>query len=246
MALDTLKSDLSSRLECSLRTPGDLSLGERAAMFGLMADYYQQVRQDDFERDLDEKEWVIVTSEAQRGVLGFTTLTRIHALVNGMPVTALFSGDTVLAPDIWGARGWARVWGRHAAALMRDMPESPLYWLLLTATHRTYRFLPTFLREFYPRPGVETPKVMREITDVLARARFAQAYDPQRGIVHIERPLQVRNDFVELATQGLDDEHGQFFAARNPNFLAGDYLVCIGDLTEENHTRLGRKFFSLT
>ena len=26
---------------------------------------------------------------------------------------------------------------------------------------------------------------------------------------------------------------------------AGDYLVCIGDLSAGNHTRLGRKFFSL-
>lgn len=245
MALDMLASELSSRLECCLRTPRDLSLGERTAMFALMADYYQQVCQDDFERDLDEKEWVIVTSEAKRGVLGFTTLTRIKALVDDVPVTALFSGDTVLAPDIWGARGWARVWGRHAATLMRDMPEAPLYWLLLTATHRTYRFLPTFLREFYPRPGVETPPAMQRIMDALARTRFASEYDAQRGIVHVERPLKVSSGYVKLATQGLDDEHGQFFAGRNPNFLAGDYLVCIGDLSAGNHTRLGRKFFSL-
>lgn len=214
-------------------------------MYRLMADFYKNVQQADFERDLAEKEWVIVSRDPQRRVRGFTTLSRLTVRIDGQPVVALFSGDTVLDPDSWGAGGWARAWGHHAGTLMRDMQGAPLYWLLLTATHRTYRFLPTFLQDFYPRPGVETPVEFRKKMDALAAAKFPTEYDPASGIVRTRRPLSVRSNYVDMATQGLDDEHGEFFAARNPGFLDGDYLVCIGDLSAPNQTRLGRRFFRI-
>ena len=58
--------------------------------------------------------------------------------------------------------------------------------------------------------------------------------------------MAVRDEHVELATAGVNDEDGLFFAARNPRYLRGDYLVCIGDLSPANQTRLGRRFFSVT
>lgn len=227
-----------------MRLPAELSGDERRQMLALMTDYYEQVDVRQFEADLLEKEWVIVTSEPTRGILGFTTLMRLHAEIDGEPIEALFSGDTVLAPEIWGANSWARVWGRHAGSLMRERPDKPLYWLLLTATHRTYRFLPAFLHEFYPRAGVATPSVFQQRLETLVNLKFAGQYDPARGVVRGAKPFEVRDGRTEMAQAGLDDEIGQFFAARNPGHLQGDYLVCIADLSAANRTRLGARFFA--
>ena len=129
---------------------------------------------------------------------------------------------------------------------MQEMRGEPLYWLLLTATHRTYRFLPTFLKEFYPRRERPTPAAMRDRMDTLASAKFGAAYDAASGIVSTHRPMAVRDEHVDLATAGLNDEDGLFFAGTvNPCYLNGDYLVCMGDLSPANQTQLGCRFFSV-
>lgn len=214
-------------------------------MHQLMLDFYENVDWPEFERDLCEKEWAILCTDKGGRILGFTTLMRLRAQCGVEHLTALYSGDTVLDPAIWGSGGWTRAWGRLAAKLMAEMKGEPLYWILLTATHRTYRFLPTFLQEFYPRPGVETPAAFQGRMQAFAHAKFGANYIAARGIVRTDRPLRVRAERWEMAQEGLDDEHAAFFARENPGYLQGDYLVCIGDLSPNNQTRLGRKFFSL-
>ncbi len=233
------------RLSSLVRAPAELTSGEREQMFRLLNDHYENVRHDDFARDLAEKEWVIVVSDPGRGILGFTTIMRLVAECRGQRLVAFYSGDTVLDPDIWGTSGWSRTWGRLAAKVMQEMNGEPLYWLLLTATHRTYRFLPTFLQEYYPREGVPTPPLVRERIEALVRLKFADEFDARRGIVRTRRPLAVRPERVELATGGISGEHAAFFARSNPGYLQGDYLVCLADLSVGNRTRLGHKLFAL-
>lgn len=231
-------------LETRIRAPREMSAAERRELYQLMLDHYEHVERNDFERDLCEKQWVICSSAAGK-ILGFTTLMRLHAQWGGERLTALYSGDTVLDPTIWGSGGWTRAWGRLAATLMSEMNGEPLYWLLLTATHRTYRFLPTFLQEFYPRPAMETPAAFQGRMQALAQAKFGSSYLASQGIVRTDRPLRVRAERREMAQEGLADKHAAFFAERNPGYLQGDYLVCIGDLSFPNQTRLGHKFFSI-
>jgi hypothetical protein len=128
---------------------------------------------------------------------------------------------------------------------VRERTDGPLYFLLLTATHRTYRFLPTFIKEYYPKPGVCTPPIFQDRMDALVRQKFPHEYDPASGIVRTNRPMAVREQRVDLSTVGREDEHASYFADRNPGYLRGDYLVCVCDMAVENRTRLGQKFFAL-
>lgn len=232
-------------LDMRVMMPGEMSAGQCRELHQLMLDHYEHVAWSDFDRDLREKEWIIVcTSEAGK-LLGFTTLMRLYAQFGDENLTALYSGDTVLDPTIWGSSGWARVWGRLAATIMLEMNGEPLYWLLLTASHRTYRFLPAFLRDYYPRQGMETPVEFQGKMRALTWARFGVDCLSADGIVQMDRPLRVRSERWEIVQKGLDDKHAAFFAERNPGYLQGDYLVCLADLSSSNQTRLGRKFFSL-
>ena len=107
----------SPRAICTNRllVPADLTVAEREQMFALMADYYQNVAWGDFERDLLEKEWAIVMSDAHGRIRGFTTMMRLRVQVAGQPVVALFSGDTILDRDA-GGRGIGRGFGGDTPA----------------------------------------------------------------------------------------------------------------------------------
>ncbi len=232
-------------LECHVPATDQLTAVDRERMYRLMTDYYENVELSDFERDLAEKEWAILMTRASGEILGFTTLTRLRTQCGNEQLVALFSGDTVLDRDIWGASGWVRAWGHLAAKLMSEMGSMPLYWLLLTATHRTYRFLPTLFKEYYPRAGVATPPIYQRRLAALVKTMFPNEYDESRGIVRTHRPMSVRQVHVEMATKRITEKHAAFFAERNPGYLQGDYLVCISDLSYANQTRLGKKLFSL-
>jgi hypothetical protein len=241
------RQDASTKIaELSARcvVPGALSAAERERMYRLMTAHYERVERNDFERDLTEKEWVILMTDADNTIFGFTTVMRLRARCGDEEVAALFSGDTVLDRDVWGAGGWVREWGHLAARLMHETHPQPLYWLLLTATHRTYRFLPAFFKEYFPRARVPTPAVWQERLETLVRIKFPEEYDADRGVVRTHRPMSVRQEVIERATQGISQEHAAFFAERNPGFLQGEYLVCITDLTQQNRTRLGDKLFA--
>ena len=60
-----------------------------------------------------------------------------------------------------------------------------LYWFLISKGYKTYRFLPVFFHEFYPRWDVPTPSWARAMLDAVARALFPEDYDGEKGI----RPL---------------------------------------------------------
>ena len=75
-----------------------------------------------------------------------------------------------------------REWGRLAVELMETTHPATLYWFLIAKGYRTYRFLPVFFREFYPRYECATPAWAKSLLDALGRTMFGQAYDPRRGL----------------------------------------------------------------
>ena len=68
-------------------------------MFDLMDRHYENVVRRTFESDLAEKRWVVeLRSQANGELCGFSTQTLLDANVDGRPVKALFSGDTIIDP----------------------------------------------------------------------------------------------------------------------------------------------------
>src|SRR5436309_2239183 len=131
---------------------------QRDAMFALMERHYENVHRARFDADLDEKDWVILLRDRGTGEIGgFSTQMLLDADVDGRPIKALFSGDTIVDRDRWGDSALSHVWGRLALALIDRAGETELYWFLISKGFRTYRFLPVFFHEFYPRHDRPTP-----------------------------------------------------------------------------------------
>lgn len=215
-----------------------LSACQRRRMYELMDQYYVNIRQEAFNADLSEKQWVILLLDPiTNDVCGFSTQRLLQAEVGGRPVTALFSGDTIIAREKWGEAALPHVWGRLALSLIDDFSGEPLYWFLISKGYKTYRFLPLFFREFYPRFDRSTPPEPQAVMDALAGSRWPEAYDASAGVIRATNDKdRLRPGIADVTDARLRDAHVRFFLERNPGFAGGDELCCLAPLTRENFT----------
>jgi len=221
----------------------ELTQAEREALFALLAAHFQGVTRERFAADLAEKNWILLLEEGGR-VRGFSTL-RIYetASPGGEPLTVVYSGDTIVERGAWATAALPKSWIAAVRALRERHPRGRLLWLLLTSGFRTYRFLPVFWREFWPRPEAGTPAEVRALLDHLARECFGPLYDPASGVVRFPEPQILREGLDAVPEGRLADPHVAFFLERNPGWAHGDELVCLAELAEGNLTRAGRRMW---
>jgi hypothetical protein len=224
------------KLRGSLIAAGELSPRDRETMFALMDRYYAGVARDAFEADLAEKQWVIqVRSNGE--LCGFSTQMLLDVAVEGRSVKALFSGDTIIDRAWWGDPVLMQIGGQLSLSLIDEYPHEELYWFLISAGYKTYRFLPVFFREFHPRYDRPLPREVRCLIDGLATSKFADRYDPVAGVVRADsRQYYLRDGVAEVGVERLRDPHVQFFVERNPGHARGDELCCVARLSRENFT----------
>lgn len=229
-------------INTKVRLIADLDDLQREQLYALMSGHFANVDRAQFFRDLDEKQHIVLVSDGpEQRLCGFSTLMLYHAELRGSPVAAVFAGDTVMEPAYWGYHGWAREWGHQAYLLARANQVQPVYFVLLTATHRSYRFLPAVFREYYPRPDKPTPPEIQDILDALVHKKFPAEYDAGRGVVSLNQQTPVRPERLDPSTERLN-EHVAYFIERNPGYQNGDFLACITELSRPNLTSLGLRF----
>jgi len=210
-------------------------------MFSLMGRYFANLSRAVFERDLSEKEWCVLLTDASGRVRGFSTMMLVRTEVDGRSVAAVYSGDTIVDREHWGESILSRLWSRHAFDLASQVPEEPVYWFLLSSGYKTYRFLTTFFEHFYPTHRRETPPEMRRVMEALDLARFPDQFDPEAGVVRPENAAPLRSGVADVTEKRLADPHVAFFVSANPGHARGDELVCLTELAPENLTPAGRR-----
>jgi hypothetical protein len=226
------------RLKGRLVHVADVTPFQRDEMFALMDRHYKNVRRDTFAADLARKQWVIqVVHPDTGGLCGFSTQVILDVQVAGRPVKALFSGDTIVARDHWGDNALAHVWGRLALTLIERLAGAELYWFLISKGYKTYRFLPLFFHEFFPRRQEPTPAWARAVVDALGRHQYPDEYDPGSGLVRAAAGKDcLRRGVAEITPQRLRDPDVRYFLEKNPGHARGDELCCIAPLTRGNFT----------
>ncbi|HEY8666384.1 MAG TPA: hypothetical protein VIL86_06950 [Tepidisphaeraceae bacterium] len=218
-----------------------LTASDRAAMFALLDAHFQGVSFEQFTRDLESKNFVVLVERDGR-LVGFSTILVYEAEVAAELLTVIYSGDTIISPEAWGSPAFPRAWIHSIYELRRDhYRRGRLIWLLLTSGFRTYRLLSVFWREFYPHAGIPTPPQWQRILDTLARDQFGDGFDAAAGIVRLEHPQQLRGWLRDVPCGRERDAHVAFFLSCNPGHARGDELVCISHLGPDNLTPAGRR-----
>ena len=213
-------------------------------MWALYRRFYSGTRRELFERDLAQKDSLLLLHDAEQRIQGFSTIHVGLTEFEGAPVRFVFSGDTIVDRAYWGSQALAFTWLRYVGELKRERPELPLFWFLIVKGHRTFRYLPAFAHEFYPHWERGTPARMAALMNKLARERFGAAFDDVNGVI---RYPESHGHLAEPVAEANEREAGRedvsFFLRRNSGYRNGDELVCLCELSSENLRPLARRLF---
>jgi hypothetical protein len=233
-------NDVLNSISFTVVRRDELSPSLADEMFQLLTTHFDGVTRTQFESDLAEKNRVILLFR-DASLVGFSTLLAYTTTFEGSPLNVIYSGDTIVSPTAWGTTALPRAWVAAVNELRADLPEHRCYWLLLTSGFRTYRFLPVFWREFFPRHDCRTPAHIAALLEHLAIERFGKQFDPDTGIVRFPQPQKL-NHQLQCADEGRSQNpHIAFFNKRNPDSVHGNELVCLTEICEANLTRAGQR-----
>lgn len=227
----------------SLAIPrADVSEADIRSMFRVFSENFAGAALDNFQRDLKNKNWVILLRDGQtRELEGFSTLALYETEINNQRLSVVYSGDTIIRREYWGTPELPRSWIHTVLEKSRNMPQ-PLYWLLISSGYKTYRFLTVFYKEFYPRYDKATPPEMQALLEQLALQRFGSDYLCEEGVVRFkDGATPLRDGLAEVTDERLHDPHVAFYISKNPGYVRGDELVCITRIHPDNFTAAGRR-----
>ncbi|MCP4716265.1 MAG: hypothetical protein GY868_14195 [Deltaproteobacteria bacterium] len=224
----------------------DLSSMQVREMLALMAEYYDNVQPDVFREDLQEKQNIILLRRQSGALAGFSTQKIFMHAFGGQDYRVVFSGDTIVDPACWGRVDFPMALLRWMLEVWREDRSRPLLWMLICKGMRVYRLLPLFFKTFYPSCEYATPPQVRQLMHDLGRIRYPGRYRPESGLVKTARESNHLNAHLALIPEHRRKErHIAFFCQKNPNYAAGDELLCLARIEPQNIkssilNRLGR------
>jgi len=227
----------------SLAIPRDAVLeADIRSMFRIFSENFEDAALDNFQRDLKNKNWVILLRDGHTQELeGFSTLALYETEFNNQRMSVVYSGDTIIRREYWGTPELPRSWIHTVLEKSANMSQ-PLYWLLISSGYKTYRFLTVFYKEFYPRFDKPTPPEMQALKEQLAFQRFGSDYYCEEGVVRFrDGATPLRDGLAEVTDERLHDPHIAFYISKNPGYVRGDELVCITQIHPDNFTPAGRR-----
>jgi hypothetical protein len=217
------------------RRTADCSRAERRACFQLLGRLFLGVTWEDFVRDFEEKDAVMLLRDAEtRAIGGFSTVTELELAVAGELVPVVFSGDTAVLPEYRKSFGLGQELAQYFGEAYERHPSLPVSYVLISKGWRTYKILPFFFREFFPRHDAATPAFARALIDAFGAAKYPGRYGD--GLIRFAGDApRLRPDGVD-AFPARHDAHTAFFLRANSGYLDGDELVCAARIEPTNFT----------
>lgn len=229
------------KLEASILRRDRIDATLASELYRLYARYYAPTLPEMFARDLADKTYCVVLRDAAARLCGFSTVARLRVPFGGGEAEVLFSGDTVVDQAYWGEQTLPFRWIEEAGRIKAEEPERPLYWLLITKGHRTFRYLPGFARSYCPGVAADLTGLRNRIS----LSRFGDRFDGRSGILRPDPgcPTALRTEFAGLDAARRSNPHVRQFLALNPGHARGDELVCLCELSVENLRPRARRQF---
>ncbi|MBX9765941.1 MAG: hypothetical protein K2X47_01605 [Bdellovibrionales bacterium] len=202
-------------------------------MYQLMARYYENHTEEQFQKDLFEKDDVILLKDRRSGYLqGFSTLVHRQIKTTGQTVYGVFSGDTVIEQDYWNGTALGKVFLKYLALAKIKHPFTPLYWFLISKGYKTYLMMANNFAEYAPRFDKPTPAHFQDLMNAFYRERFGDHYDARSGLIRFEgATCKLKINVAAVTPDLMSNPRIRFFSEKNPNWDRGDELACVAKMT---------------
>lgn len=226
---------MRSGLLSEIKETKHLNAEDVAEMFQLMGQYFSGMDLEQFRTDLyDKKRVIILRDPTLKRVKGFSTITLMELSVHGKQVKAFYSGDTIIDRSCWHPFSFEKQWTPFVFSHVQSDPHALWYWFLVCKGFRTYRYLTTHFKSFWPSPDSTIPDFEGQVLDVLATARFGKGYNPKTRIVSLPGDYCLKSGVSDISSERRKNRYVQFFEEQNPGWPRGEELVCLTRLSLDN------------
>lgn len=219
---------------------GELTPTERATMFGLLSLEFLGARIEDFNKDLAEKECVVLLRKdnVEGEIVGFSTLMLLSLNIDDVQVKVVFSGDTTVLPEFRMSGGIGIGIGQYFLKTLDQFPRSEIYYVLISKGWRTYSVMPFFFKDFAPKHDASTSDKLWQVMNAFGKYKYPNEYVPELGTVMFARETQrLIPGSMDAVPPQNPDKHTQHFLKLNPTYLSGTELVCVAKVNMDNLAR---------
>ncbi|ATO19126.1 hypothetical protein BS636_05340 [Acinetobacter sp. LoGeW2-3] len=199
-------------------------------MYSIYQDYYENTQFSLFLNDFKKKTGAILLFHPQTDdIIGFSTVAIHHFELNDKKYTVLFSGDTVVHKDFWGARTLPLVFFKLLVRLRVKYAFREFYWLLISKGYKTYLLLANNYFVYYPHFNGKH-KQLSPIVEKYCHTYFPVYFDTKTGLLNFGNDYQPLKGEVAPITLEMRKANPKidFFETMNPTWHLGTELPCIG------------------
>ncbi len=218
---------------------------EKETFYGLLCQGFLGVSQQDFIRDFEEKEAVMILRKehADGEIVGWSTLMVLTLALPDEEVKVVFSGDTVVLPEYRSGTGLGVELLRYFLHATAQFPRHKVYYILTSKGWRTYKIMPFFFQEFAPCSDRPTTPYEKVLMDAFGKTKYPGHYHSETGVINYSSQ-RVRPEGIDVAPL-RPDSHTAFFLRCNPGYLDGYELVCVARIAPDNFTNRVQRLASL-
>ncbi len=236
-----------SKITTQIRPISECSLKEQKECYHLLLAEFAGIRWDEFIRDFNEKEHVILLIGPEEKIVGFSTIMIIDLQVEEKIVKAIFSGDTTVHRAHRDSVGFAVEFAKFFVKTIEMFPAQEIYYVLISKGWRTYRILPFYFKHFVPHHGTSITSYEQSVMDAFGYKKYPHNYNASTGLLMFDGDVQrLKPESIDALPMSRNDFHGQFFISKNPEYLRGNELVCIAQVAYDNFTNAITRFAGLS
>ncbi|RKG44391.1 MULTISPECIES: hypothetical protein [Acinetobacter] len=230
------------------RDSDSITVKELKCMYGIYQKYYANTRYEIFEKDFLEKTGVFLIIEpVNKQIVGFSTVTERDFVVNGKARHAFFSGDTIIEKEYWGNRALTRAMYRYIVSFKLRYPLVPVYWILISKGFKTYLLLANNYYSYYPHYGAKNSH-LKDFVESYCKEYFAEYYNGETGLLNFGEDYQpLKADVAPISNEMRQNNTKiAFFEEKNPTWVQGTELPCVGELRWSDLYRYVSRFMTKT
>lgn len=216
------------------------------AMYSIYEQYYENTKFSIFADDFKNKSGAIVIFNSKTDeIVGFSTVAVQHFYLNGKDYTVLFSGDTVIMKEFWGARTLQSTMLKLMIKLRIRYPFNELYWLLISKGYKTYLLLANNYYAYYPNVMGDNEH-LSTVIEHYCENFFGEYYDREVGLLNFGDDYQPLKGEIAPITEEMKVKNPKinFFEEKNPTWTIGTELPCIGRLGWKDLARYPARFIT--